>query len=127
MTTTPTEHTGPVAFHEWIVDQGNGTTDDEITAALAGVVEAVGHFGKKGEVVVKIKVEPGGSHNRQVLTACHVEAKPPTAAPEQSIFYIGQGGGLHRDDPFSPRLEGVIDPTTTPPRVIDPTTGAVTE
>lgn len=98
----PSEHR---PFSEWIVDHARGTVDDELTAAMAEVVEAVAHHGKAGSVKLTIKVDAAGSGGRTVTTSCHVEAKPPKAGAEQSIFYVGDGGTLHRDDPFQTRLD----------------------
>lgn len=91
-------------FHEWIRDQQSGLTDDEITAALATVVEAVQHLGKKGKVVVELQVEPAGSGGRNVEVAAKVTAKPPEPDPTPSIYFIGDHGSLHRDDPYQKRM-----------------------
>jgi hypothetical protein len=91
-------------FSEWITDHAQGTVDDEMTAALASLVEAVAHHGKKGTVTLKISVDTAGSGGRSVETSCVVESKEPTADPERSIFFVGHGGSMHRDDPFQKRL-----------------------
>lgn len=103
------------SFSEWITDHARGTVDDELTAAFAEVVEAVSHLGKNGSVKLTIKIEPAGSGSRTVMTGCTVEAKPPQPDPEQSIFYVGEGGSLHRDDPYQQRLDD------GPRRVTEPT------
>lgn len=87
-------------FHEWIRDQQSGLTDDEVTSALASVVEAVQHLGKKGKVIVELQVEPAGSGGRSVEVAVKVTAKPPEPEPTPSIYFIGDSGTLHRDDPY---------------------------
>jgi hypothetical protein len=105
-------------FSEWLTDHAQGVADAEATAALAEVVEAVAHHGKAGTVTIKVKVEPAGSSSRTVVTSVDVKANTPEPAAEQSIFYVGEGGGLHRDDPYQGRL---LDGA----REIDTTTGEV--
>lgn len=102
--TATTNETELRPFSEWITDHAQGTVDLEMTAALAELTQAVAHHGKKGAVTLKITVEPGGSGGRTVVTSCVVDAKPPIPDPEQSIFYVGDGGSLHRDDPYQQRL-----------------------
>lgn len=92
-------------FSEWITDHARGTVDDEMTMAIAEVTEAVAHHDKPGTVVLKLKIEPAGNGGRTVATSCTVDAKPPQPGAEQSIFYVGEGGSLHRDDPYQTRLD----------------------
>lgn len=97
-------------FHEWVEGHARGTLDDELTAAMAEVTQAVTSLNEKGQVVVKITITPAGSGGRTVSVAGVVEAKPPTPAPEVSIFYADGDGGLHRDDPYQTRIG--VDPET---------------
>lgn len=92
-------------FHDWVAGHARGTLNDKITAALGEVVEAVTHLEKPGKVTVEIVVEPAGSGGRTVSVAGHVVAKPPKPAPEISIFYAGDKGSLHREDPYQQRID----------------------
>lgn len=96
-------------FNEWIAGHARGTLNDEITAALGDVVDAVTHLEKPGKVTIEIAVAPAGSGGRTVAVAGKVTAKPPQPAPQMSIFYAGENGSLHRNDPFQQRL---ADPAT---------------
>jgi len=87
-------------FSEWITEHARGTVDDEMTAAIAEVVEAVSHLDAKGTVTLKVTIEPAGSGGRTVATACVVEVKPPKPDAEKSIFYVAEGGALQREDPY---------------------------
>lgn len=87
-------------FSDWITDHARGTVNDQLTAGLAQVAEAVGHLEKPGELVLKVRIEPTGSGGRTVATRCTVVTKPPAAAAEASIFYVGEGGELTREDPY---------------------------
>jgi hypothetical protein len=111
----PDDTEPPRPFSEWITDHARGTVDDELTAALMEVTEAVSHLGKKGAVILRVNIEPAGSGGRTVTTACLVDARPPVADPEQSIFFVGEGGTLHRDDPYQQRF----DTATRTPRLIE--------
>lgn len=105
-------------FSNWISDQASGTTDDEMSAALATVTEAVGRLGRKGKVTLDLVIEPAGSSGRNVAVAAKVTAKPPEAEPTPSIYFVGDHGSLHRDDPYQRRM---FDDA----RQVDPETGEI--
>ncbi len=107
-------------FSTWIAKHARGTLDDDITAALADVVEKVNDLDSKGEVVIKLKVIPAGSGKRTVVIAGEVDAKPPKPAPEVGLFYVGDAGSLHLEDPFQTRID------VSDARHVDPTTGKPT-
>lgn len=104
MTDTANDSPPFTPFSDWLVDHAQGDVDVEMTLALAEVVQAVAAHGKKGTVTLKITVDTAGSGGRTVETSCVVDAKAPTADPERSIFYVGDKGSLHRDDPYQRRL-----------------------
>jgi hypothetical protein len=108
-------------FHDWIQSQASGTADDEITAALATVTEAVNHLQKKGKVVIELQVEPAGSGSRSVLVGAKVTAKPPEPEPTPSFYFVGDNGSLHRDDPYQRTLDDArdVDVDTGEIRTID--------
>lgn len=111
-------------FHEWLADHARGTLDNELTAELAELVKAVSELEKPGTLTLQLKVDVAGSGGRTVFIAGKVTSKPPVPAPEASIFYVGDGGTLHRDDPYSPRLTGVpFQDTAGDLKVVDPDTG----
>lgn len=98
-------------FNDWVKDHARGTLNDELTMALSEVVEAVTQLDKPGSVVLKLAVDTAGSGGRTVVIAGDVVSKPPKPAPEQSIFFVGERGSLHRDDPYTRRLPGTAVPT----------------
>lgn len=103
------------SFTEWLEDHAQGQVVDEMTVALAEVVQAVQTHGKAGSVTLKIKVDLAGSiGSRSVQTVCKVTTAPPEPAGEQSIFFVGEGGSLHREDPYQTRADfgGARTPTT---------------
>lgn len=91
-------------FSDLIQDQAQGLTDDEMTAAVATVTEAVARLGKKGKVTLDLVIEPAGSGGRNVTVTSKVTAKPPENDPPMSIFFVGDQGSLHREDPFQRRM-----------------------
>lgn len=94
-------------FHELITQFLDGQTDDEMTSAILTVIEAVNRYGKKGSVNLKIEIKPAGTPGRQVFITPEVTAKPPEPDPFPSIFFVGNGGTPHREDPFSGKLDGI--------------------
>ena len=90
-------------FHEWIRTQNAGLTDDQITSALAAVTERVQHLNKKGKVVIELVLDPAGSGGRHITIGVKVTAKPPEPEPTPSIYFVGDNGSLHRDDPYQTR------------------------
>jgi len=103
--TTDTDESPPFTpFSDWITDHAQGDVDVEMTLALAEVVQAVTNHAKKGTVTLKVAIDTAGSGGRTVEISCTVDAKAPTADPERSIFYVGDKGSLHRDDPYQRRL-----------------------
>lgn len=93
-------------FLDWLADHAQGHVADTLTADLAELVQQVDHVGKAGDLVIKVHVEPGGGNQptRQVKTSVTVTSKLPQFDPAESLFFVGSGGGLHRDDPFQQRL-----------------------
>lgn len=121
-----TEESDRVAFHDWLATHARGTLNDELTAALGELVEAVGSHEKPGKLTLTLAVDVAGSGGRTVLISGEVAIKAPKPAPEASIFYVGEAGTLHRDDPFASRLPGVpFKQTDGEVRVVDPDTGEV--
>lgn len=111
-------------FHAWLEQHARGTLDDELTAALGELVKAVSELEKPGTLTLKLSVDVAGSGGRTVIIAGEVISKAPKPAAEASIFYVGDAGTLHRDDPFAQRLAGVpFRDTAGELKVIDPETG----
>jgi hypothetical protein len=97
----------PMSFSEEIATLARGTLDDEATAKLHELVEAVSHYDKGGKLVLELAVDPAGSGGRTVTIAGKVTVKAPQPAPEISVRFVGTGGSLHRDDPVEQRLPGI--------------------
>lgn len=99
-------------FADFILDHAHGSANDEITAEMADVVQAVQQLDRKGKVVIELLIEPAGTGTRTVATAVKVTGKPPEPDPEASIFYPDESGTLFRTDPaYASRIgEQATDP-----------------
>lgn len=104
---TRTAEPSRLTFAEELAHLARGTLNDEATMALAELVEAVAHLGKKGSLTLDVTVEPAGSGGRTVTIAGTVKVKAPQPDPELSIRYVGEAGSLHLDDPYAKRLVGI--------------------
>jgi len=126
MTDTPDETPvqAPFLFSDWIKTHARGTLDMDCTAELMKLNQAVSALDKPGVLTVQIRVEPIGSGGRTVIVAGKALAKPPQPNPEGSVFYVGDGGSLCKDDPFNVAFPDMVtDPE--PRRDYDPETGVL--
>lgn len=113
-------------FAAWLTAHARGTLNDELSMALAEVVEHVAHLEKKGTLALTLTVEPAGSGGRTVSISGKTVAKPPMPTPEVGIFYVGEAGSLHRDDPFARPLAGVpYRDSAGDAKVVDPDSGEI--
>lgn len=130
-TATEVLDTRRLMFGDWLGAHARGSVNDEATAELADVVEAVTQLGKPGKVTVEVTVEPSGRGGQSVILAAKVKVKKPEPAPEAGLFFVGAHGALHRNDPYQPQM---IDQQTAkvipaaadePAFTVDPDTGEV--
>lgn len=113
-TTSEVLDTKRLMFADWMRGHARGSVNDEATAELADVVEAVTELGKKGTVTIEVTVEPSGRGGQSVILAAVVKTKKPEPAPEAGLFFVGDHGALHRNSPHHPQM---VDQQTS--RVID--------
>lgn len=91
-------------FADWLRQHARGSVNDEATAELADVVEAVTELGKTGKVTIEVTVEPSGRGGQSVILAAKVKTKKPEPAPEAGLFFVGRHGALHRNSPHHPQM-----------------------
>lgn len=91
----------PTTFTEWLKEHRRGALDDELAAALADVVLAVRHNGKKGRLKIDITIERKG---RNVVITDDINITIPQPDREAAIYFDDESGLLHRDDPKQGRL-----------------------
>lgn len=108
-----------LSFDEWVREHARGNINAELTMALAEVVQAVTDLDKPGTLSLKLSVVPAGPGGRvgarNVFVTCDVSARPPKPAGETSIFFVGEEGGLFRDDPYVAKLAGTALPADDEP------------
>jgi hypothetical protein len=92
-----------------------GQVADDAAQAMQELVAAVREHGKKGEIVLKIVVEPMKGNEDALAVSGDVTLKAPKAAPKAAIFFADPDGNLLRDDPRQAALPGlrVLDKPTT--------------
>lgn len=84
-----------------------GLTHDELTEALADLVEAVQSTGKKGTLTFTVSVEKLDRYAALNLSD-DIKVKLPREADKTAMF--GLDGRLTRDDPLQPKLPlGLVD------------------
>lgn len=112
-----------MSFSRFIQADRRGALEVEATEALNQLIESVKATGAKGEIVLKIGVSLYRRRDGDAveLTA-EVKVKDPRVAPEKSIYFIAEDGGLVQDDPRQPRIPfpRAVEPT----RAADPSDGA---
>lgn len=104
----------PIRFDQLLAQHTRGELLGEIDEALAELTEEVIGTGKPGVLTIQFKVEIVGKSGNAVAISATVAAKAPKPAAEAAIFFVGDHGSLHKDDPRSVRLpfEEKVDPET---------------
>lgn len=80
---------------------------------LAEVVQAAIETGKKGELTLKLSIEPDEQDGNQIVVEADVKAKKPHRSVPTSVFYADREGGLHRVDPRQREMFEEAAPRTT--------------
>lgn len=106
-------------FCELVETIGHGCFKDKVESLLGELVDAVKETGKDGQLTIKLKLKKAGEH-------CSVKADATITRPQhptpESVFFFGQKGRIHRDNPRQTRLKQV--PAAPPAlRTVKPTGG----
>lgn len=105
MTDQTSDEVPPVLpFASFLAAHRQGATADDVSIALRDLVAAVEEHGKKGELILRVKIEPASSDAHVVSAAIEVQLRAPAAPSPASIFYADRDHNLTRDDPYSKRL-----------------------
>ena len=94
-------------FADWLREQSNGRTLDELSDALADVSAAVRETGKKGTLTLTITISPVKNGGGALVVADQVKALAPKPDRRTSVFYADDHGNLTREDPRQPTFEGL--------------------
>ena len=101
-----TVHVRP--FADWLREQSNGRTHDELTEALAALAASVRETGKKGTLTLAVTIAPfdkGQSHALVVTDS--VKVALPQHDRRKTVFFANEAGNLTKDDPQQPTFEGL--------------------
>lgn len=123
---TDTDDAGPVVrpFADWLREQSNGKTHDELSEALHQLIGRVLDTGKKGEVALTVKVAPLKDDIAVLIVSDEIKLKLPEHDRKASMFYPDDDGNLSRTDPNQLSFESLREVPTTPTNV-DPDTGEI--
>lgn len=84
-----------------------GKAKHDITKSLHDVVTAVKNTGKKGELVIKLVIEPVKNDATQVDVTDVIVAKAPVLTKAPSRFYLTDDANLTRTDPTDVPFSGI--------------------
>ncbi|WP_396903069.1 hypothetical protein [Mycolicibacterium sp.] len=106
----PDKDSDPNDFAVTFVQHAKGRANDDATAKLKDVVEAVNRTGKPGKVVVELTVKPvpniTGTFSLEDKVTCTLPKEP-----RKSMWFGTEDGNLSRSQPG---LYGPVSAATTP-------------
>ena len=94
-------------FCDLITSVNHGVAHQELSERLSKVVEAVEETGLAGEITVKIKIRKEGA---MAIVNLEAASKVPQHKISPAMFYIGEAGSLHREDPRQLTLKALEKP-----------------
>lgn len=84
-------------FADVLRELSGGNTYEELTSALAEVVEAVIETRKSGSISISLSIKPNG--DGAVMITDDIKTKVPQPARGTTVFFATSGGSLVRQDP----------------------------
>lgn len=107
-------------FADWLREQAQGRTHDEMGEAIYDLAARVRDTGKKGSVTLTIVVEPMKGDERVLVVSDEIRLKLPEFPRKPSIFYTGTDGNLTRSDPEQLTFEGLREVPAEPAVLREP-------
>lgn len=87
-------------FAEWLHEQRNGHTHNELSEAFNTLIEAVQETGKVGTLTFSVKVKPAGHGDHStVVVADDITTKMPKGERPEAIFFVDDQHNLQRHNP----------------------------
>ena len=86
-------------FADWLLEQSNGNTHDELGEALHDLIARVTDTGKRGSLSLTVTVAPMKDDLEILVVTDEIKLKLPEHDRKPSIFYPGEHGNLSRKDP----------------------------
>ncbi|WP_262058560.1 hypothetical protein [Streptomyces sp. STR69] len=105
----------PAEFAAFLVGHLNGRVHHSLSEELHELLQAVATHGKKGQLVIKVLVEPSKGHVEGDPLAISVESdlKAPKSTPPAAIYFVDDDGNPTRNDPRQMQLDFRTAPATT--------------
>lgn len=105
-------------FADFLRDQNKGRTHDELTDELHTLIGRIKETGKKGELTLRISIEPNKKNPDVLQVSDLVVVKVPQPERKASIFYTDPDGNLTGTDPQQLAFEGLREvPAATPAQI----------
>lgn len=106
-------------FADWLREQSQGKSHDELSDGLHDLIERVMDTGKKGSLVYIVTVAPLKDSADILAVSDEIKLKLPEHDRNASIFYPDRNGNLTRRDPRQQEIDWaalreVPAPTTDP-------------
>lgn len=99
--TPPEPPVEPSPFIAWLRDQLDGETLEELDTGLKEIIAVADLSGRKTKLTLVLDADKKG---RTVALKADVTVKIPPPVREADIWFPDRDGGLHREDPMSPKL-----------------------
>ena len=93
-----------ITFSSWLAGFNGGALDDELSAALDEVAEAVLLQGKAGSLTLTLAMKDDGGG---LVVTADVNGKPPRSKRSAFFYRDGRRRGLTRKDPQQPQMPGM--------------------
>lgn len=105
----------PAEFAAFLVGHLNGRVHHALTEEMHELLQAVSTHGKKGQLVIKVLVEPSKGHVEGDPLAISVESdlKAPKSTPPAAIYFVDDDGNPTRNDPKQMQLDFRTAPAAT--------------
>jgi hypothetical protein len=92
-------------FAEWLHEQRNGHTHNELSDAFNDLIEAVQETGKVGSITFTVKIKPAGHGDHStVVVSDDINVKLPKGERPEAIFFVDDDHNLQRHNPAQPKL-----------------------
>lgn len=111
-------------FADWLREQSNGKSHEELSDGLWDLIARVRDTGKKGSITFTVTVAPmtKGDDDTLVVTD-EIRLKLPEHDRKASLFYADRLGNLSKSDPRQLTFESLREV----PQHVDVTTGEIKE
>jgi hypothetical protein len=111
-------------FLDWLREQSQGKTADELSEGLHTLIDKVRETEKKGSITLKVTVAYDSQARHARRHRQHHYRLPEHDRPT-TIWYLDHDGNLTRNDPRQLAFEALRE--VPPPAGVDPKTGEIIE